>query len=519
MYPPRVHAREIPDRPAYIMGQTGEQVTFLELEERANRLAHLFRDAGLSVGDHIAIFMENNRHYFVATMAAQRSGLYYTAISAHLVPGEVEYIVGDCQARLLLTSYAMKDVAGELLGRMAGVETRLMADGTIPGFESYEERTASFPATPIADERQGRDMLYSSGTTGRPKGIVPPNLGQPLDEPPENLPLLLHLYGLDRQTVYLSPAPLYHAAPLRFSMIMLREGGTVVVMEKFDAAQFLALVERFRVTHTQVVPTMFIRLLKLDEAERRRYDLSSLKVVIHAAAPCPIPVKEQMIAWLGPIVHEYYAGSENNCFVSIDSKTWLAHKGSVGRPIRGVLHVLDEEEHELPPGVPGLVFVEGGTTFSYHNDPLKTRASQTVQGWTTLGDVGYLDQEGFLYLTDRKDHMIISGGVNIYPQEAENVLVLHPKVRDAAVFGIPHEEFGQEVKAVVQLVDMAEAGPGLEEELLDFCHRHLARIKCPRSIDFEENMPRTPTGKLVKRLLQERYKPGGAKSQAAPAGG
>jgi len=506
MYPPRVHAREIPDQPAYVMGNSGEKVTYRQMEERANQLAHLFRDAGLGLGDHVAIFMENNPHYFAAAMAAQRSGLYYTAISTHLTPSEVEYIVGDCQARLLLTSRAMKDVAGALLDRMPGVEVRLMADGAIPGYESYEEKAAAYPVTPIADESQGRDMLYSSGTTGRPKGIVPPDLGQPLDQAPETLPVLLALYGMDRQTVYLSPAPLYHAAPLRFCMTILRQGGTVVIMDRFDASRFLALIERHHVTHTQVVPTMFIRLLKLDEAERKRYDLSSLKVVIHAAAPCPVPVKEQMIDWFGPIIYEYYAGSENNCFVSIDAPTWLAHKGSVGRALRGTLHILDEEENELPPGQPGLIFVEGGTEFTYHNDLRKTRASQTSQGWTTLGDIGYLDKEGFLYLTDRKDHMIISGGVNIYPQEAENVLIMHPKVRDVAVFGIPHEDFGEEVKAVVQPMDMAEAGPGLEQELLDFCQARLARLKCPRSIDFEEDMPRTPTGKLLKRLLQERYR-------------
>ncbi|MBW1711359.1 MAG: AMP-binding protein [Deltaproteobacteria bacterium] len=504
-YHPKTFAVETPDKPAYVLAQTGEAVTFKELDERANRLAHLFRGAGLGVGDHIAILMENNAHYFVAALAAQRSGLYYTAISTHLTTNEVEYIVNDCEAKLFFTSYAMKDLARVLLDKTPNVETRLMANGAIAGYESFEQRAAEYPITPIADECQGRDMLYSSGTTGRPKGIVPPDLGQPLEEGNEELLVYGNLYGLDQNTVYLSPAPLYHAAPLRFCMIMMRFGGTVAVMEKFDAVEFLAMVEKYRITHTQVVPTMFIRMLKLDEEIRKKFDLSSLKLIIHAAAPCPIPIKEKMIEWLGPIIYEYYAGSEGNGFVSINSEEWLKHKGSVGRGLKGTVHILDENENELPPGEPGLIYIADGTPFTYHNDPEKTAASQSSKGWTTLGDIGYLDEEGYLYLTDRKDNMIISGGVNIYPQEAENVMIMHPKVKDVAVFGVPNEEFGEEVKAVVQPVDTAEAGPALEQELIAFCHQSLSKIKCPKSVEFEENMPRTPTGKLIKRLLKERY--------------
>jgi len=504
-YHPKTFAVETPDKPAYILARTGEAITYKELDERANRLAHLFRDAGLGVGDHIAILMENNAHYFVVACAAQRSGLYYTAISTHLTANEIEYIVNDCEAKLFFTSYAMKDLARELLDVTPNVETRLMANGAIDGHESFERKVAEYPATPIADECQGRDMLYSSGTTGRPKGIVPPDLGQPLGEKNEELLVYSSLYGLDQNTVYLSPAPLYHAAPLRFCMIMMCFGGTVVVMEKFDPAEFLALTEKYRVTHTQVVPTMFIRMLKLDEEVKKKFDLSSLKLIIHAAAPCPIPVKEKMIEWLGPIIYEYYAGSEANGFVSINSEEWLKHKGSVGRGLKGTVHILDEHENELPPGEVGLIYIADGTPFTYHNDPEKTAASQSSQGWTTLGDIGYLDEEGYLYLTDRKDNMIISGGVNIYPQEAENVMIMHPKVKDVAVFGVPNEEFGEEVKAVVQPVDAAEAGPALEQELIAFCHQSLSKIKCPKSIDFEEDMPRTPTGKLIKRLLKERY--------------
>jgi long-chain acyl-CoA synthetase len=305
--------------------------------------------------------------------------------------------------------------------------------------------------------------------------------------------------------VYLSPAPLYHAAPLRFNLTVQRLGGTCVIMEHFDAAEFLALIERHRVTATQVVPTMFIRLLKLPEAERAQHDLSSLRVAIHAAAPCPIPVKEQMIAWWGPKIKEYYAGTEGNGFCAIDSEEWLQHKGSVGRALMGTLHILDDEWNELPPGEPGTIYVEGGNTFSYHKDPEKTAASKSPQGWTTLGDIGYLDGDGYLYLTDRKAHMIISGGVNIYPQECENLLSTHPKVADCAVIGVPNEDFGEEVKAVVQPVDMAAAGPALAEELIAFCRANLSHVKCPRSVDFEAELPRHPTGKLYKRLLRDRY--------------
>jgi long-chain acyl-CoA synthetase len=313
------------------------------------------------------------------------------------------------------------------------------------------------------------------------------------------------LYGFTADTVYLSPAPMYHAAPLRFSMAVLRLGGTIIAMERFDPADFLRLVEEHRVTHTQVVPTMFVRMLKLDEAERTRHDLSSLQVCIHAAAPCPIPVKEQMIEWWGPKIFEYYAGTEGNGFCAITSEEWLQHKGSVGKPLVGELHILDEDGEPRPPGEAGTIFFGNGGTFEYHNDPEKTASSRNEQGWSTLGDIGYVDEDGYLYLTDRKSYMIISGGVNIYPQEAENVLTMHPKVMDVAVIGVPNEDFGEEVKAIVQPVDMADAGPELERELLAFCKEQLAGYKCPRSVDFSAELPRHPTGKLYKRLLRDRY--------------
>jgi acyl-CoA synthetase (AMP-forming)/AMP-acid ligase II len=300
---------------------------------------------------------------------------------------------------------------------------------------------------------------------------------------------------------------MYHAAPLRFSLAFHRVGSTVVVMERFDAEQALALIEEHRVTHSQWVPTMFIRMLKLPAEVRQRYDVSSLQVAIHAAAPCPVAAKEQMIEWWGPVLHEYYAGTEGNGFVYCNSEQWLDHKGTVGQALMGEIHIVGEDGEELPAGEPGTVYFGGGAEFSYHNDPEKTAASRDPKGrgWTTLGDVGYLDEDGFLYLTDRKAYMIITGGVNVYPQEAENVLALHPKVADVAVFGVPNEDFGEEVKAVVEPIAIDDAGPELERELIAYCREHLADVKCPRTIDFRPELPRHPTGKLYKRLLKDEY--------------
>jgi acyl-CoA synthetase (AMP-forming)/AMP-acid ligase II len=348
-------------------------------------------------------------------------------------------------------------------------------------------------------------MLYSSGTTGRPKGVKHPLPNGPIGTPPPLVAGINAMYGVTKDSIYLSPAPLYHSAPLGFTMAMLRVGGSVIVMEHFDAERALALIEQHRVTHSQWVPTMFVRMLKLPEAVRARHDVSSLRYAIHAAAPCPVPVKEQMIGWWGPILYEYYAGTEGNGFCAIDSTQWLAHRGSVGRPLNAKVHILDDDMKELPTGEVGTIYFESSVKYEYHNDPAKTQDAKSPQGWTTLGDVGYLDEEGWLFLTDRKAFMIISGGVNIYPQETENCLITHPRVADVAVIGVPNEEFGEEVKAVVQPDRMADAGPALEHELIDWCKQRISAIKCPRSVDFLEELPRHPTGKLYKRLLKDRY--------------
>jgi acyl-CoA synthetase (AMP-forming)/AMP-acid ligase II len=487
------------------MAESGEVVTYAQLEERSNRCARLFRQLGLQRGDHVALCLENHPRYLEICWAAQRAGLYYTAISSRLTPPEVEYIVDDCGAKVLLTSRAKGELAEALQGRNPGVEHRLLLDAELPGWVRYEDAVAQHSSEPIADESEGQDMLYSSGTTGRPKGVKLPLSDAPLGTAPALLRMMLALYQAGGDSVYLSPAPLYHAAPLRFNMSMTRIGATCIVMEHFDAERSLALIEKHRATHSQWVPTMFVRMLKLPEAVRQRYDVSSMRCAVHAAAPCPVPIKEQMIEWWGPVLHEYYGGTEGNGMTVIDSQQWREHRGSVGRPILGEVHVLDEEGRELPPGEVGTVYFGGGGRFEYYNDPEKTAASRSAEGHTTLGDVGYVDEDGYLYLTDRKAYMIISGGVNVYPQEAENVLVTHPTVADVAVFGVPNTEFGEEVKAVVQLVDPTQAGPELESELIAFCRAQLSAIKCPRSIDFEAELPRHPTGKLYKRLLKDRY--------------
>jgi long-chain acyl-CoA synthetase len=505
MYP-AIHAKTNPDKAAYILAASGESVSYKQLDDRSCQGAQLFRSLGLEIGDHIAILMENNARYFEVCWAAQRSGLIYTAISSRLTAPEAAYIVEDCQAKALITSHAMRDLAAELRAVLPETVKFYMVEGTASGCDSWEDAIASQPAEAIADEVEGSDMLYSSGTTGRPKGVSIPIEHTPMGTAPAITTLLMALYGADENSVYLSPAPLYHAAPLRFNMAMLRIGATCVVMEQFDAVEALRLIERHRVTHSQWVPSMFVRMFKLPESERAKHDVSSLEVAIHAAAPCPIPVKEKMIDWWGPVLHEYYAGTEGNGFTAVNSLEWLEHKGSVGRPLTAQLFILDDDANVLPTGeIGGVYFASGSDSFEYHNDPEKTAESRSPQGYTTLGDIGYVDDDGFLYLTDRKADMIISGGVNIYPREAENVLITHPAVADVAVFGIPNEDFGEEVKAVVQPADPAAANPALADELIEYCLARLTKIKCPRSVDFEAELPRHPTGKLYKRLLKDRY--------------
>jgi acyl-CoA synthetase (AMP-forming)/AMP-acid ligase II len=509
VYPGAI-AQEAPARPAIVMADTGAVTTYAELDAGANRLSRVLQGAGLRPGDHVAICVENHPRFFEVVWGCHYAGLVYTVCSTRLTAAELAYVVTDCGARAMVTSAAMVPLVGRVVADTPAVERRLMLDGSDAHHESYEAAVAAETAEPLPDRVEGSDMLYSSGTTGRPKGVAFTFSPAPLGTAPTLVTLCSLVFGMGPDTVYLSPAPLYHAAPLRFTMAVHRLGGTAVVMPHFDAETLLALVERHRVTATQVVPTMFVRMLKLPEESRLRHDVSSLRCVIHAAAPCPVEVKRAMIDWWGPVIHEYYAGTEGNGFVYCNSPQWLAHPGTVGTAISGILHVLDEAGDEVPVGETGTIYFESPSAFAYHNDPAKTAASRDPKGrgWTTLGDVGRLDADGFLYLTDRAAFMIITGGVNVYPQEAENALVLHPEVIDVAVFGVPHPEWGEEVKAVVQPrrmpADAADAGR-LAEELMAWCRERLADVKCPRSVEFRAELPRHPTGKLYKRLLRDEY--------------
>jgi long-chain acyl-CoA synthetase len=502
------HADAHPDQPALIMEPSGEVITFAEFEARANRLAHLFRARGLRRGDHVAYLLENHARYFELMAAAERTGVYYTCINSYLTPEEAAYIVDDCDAKVFISSVAKRETALGVAPLTPKVELFLMVDAEAEDgpFLPYDTVVGGQPAAPVDDEQLGAAMLYSSGTTGRPKGILRP---LPEVHPSEPLPVMqfvTYMFGFRPGMTYLSPAPIYHSAPQASVAAALRLGATSVVMERFDPELFLSCVERHRVTHSQLVPTMFSRMLKLPDETRLRHDVSSLERIVHAAAPCPVPVKEAMIEWWGPIITEYYGATEANGFTFCDSHEWLAHRGTVGKAILGTVHILDDDGNECPTGVSGTVWFEGATNFEYYNDPDKTAENRDETGtMSTVGDVGYLDDDGYLYLTDRKTYMIISGGVNIYPQECENLLITHPKVSDAAVIGVPNPDLGEEVKAVVQPMPGVQAGPELERELLAFCAEHLARFKCPRSIDFEPELPRLPTGKLYKRLLRDRY--------------
>ena len=509
---PGIHGATRPDHPAVIMATSGEVLTYRELDERSNQLARLLRAQGLGRGDHIALFMENQIRFMEVVWAALRSGIYITAVNSFLAPDEVTYILNDSDARVIISSRAKAEVATAIdVASLPTAERWLMTDGAAtddggPPWESYEAAIEQFDTTPIADETPGLQMLYSSGTTGRPKGVRRPlpSYGIEVMEP-RVATFFTDQYLFNEDMIYLSPAPMYHAAPLAFSTGVQRIGGTLVIMERFDAAGCLAAIEQYNVSHSQFVPTMFIRMLKLPDAERLASDISSLQIAVHAAAPCPVPIKRQMIDWWGPILMEYYAGSEGNGATFINSEEWLKRPGSVGKPRAGSLHICDDDGNELSPGEIGTIYFSGGGEYEYYKDPTKTAAAMLPGGRTTLGDIGYLDEDGFLFLTDRKAHMIISGGVNIYPQEIEDTLITHPSVADVAVFGVPDPEMGEQVKAVVQVSPGVTADDKLAAELQTYARDRIAHYKCPRSVDFEAELPRLPTGKLYKRLLRDRY--------------
>ena len=506
MYPGK-YAQQYPDSPAYIMAETGESVSYKEYEARTNQLAHLLRAEGLGFKDHYSIFMENNIRYLETCGAGERAGLYYTCVNSYLKDDELAYILQNSESKLLITSVEKLPIALAAMQQAPGVTRCLVVGGDADEDHvlNYESAISQYPETPIDDECLGAAMLYSSGTTGRPKGILRPLERVP---PGEQLPLfefMTDLWNYREGIVYLSPAPLYHSSPQTAVGLTIRVGGTAVIMERFDPEKYLDLVARYGVTHSQLVPTMFSRMLKLPEEIRAQADVSSLEYTLHSAAPCPPQVKEAMIEWWGPVIYEMYGATEGLGFAYLDSHEWLQHRGSVGKVIFGELHILDEEGNEVAEGETGEVWFKRGSEFSYFNNQEKTAEVTSSDGaMSTVGDIGYV-KDGYLYLTDRSTFMIISGGVNIYPQETENLLITHSKVADAAVFGVPNEDLGEEVKAVVQVMPGIAADDALVEELMAFCRENLSRQKCPRSIDFEDELPRLPTGKLYKRVLKDRY--------------
>jgi acyl-coenzyme A synthetase/AMP-(fatty) acid ligase len=505
-------AQKHPDRTALVYGHGEHTVSYGELEKRSRRIAHLLRGLGLAPGDCLAAYVANDDVFFDLFWACHRVGLFFTPVNWHLQRDEIQYIVENSDAKVLVAHARFAAVAAEVSRAAPRLIRSLSVAGEIPGFAPLEDALAGIPEDLGLDgQLEGSVMLYSSGTTGRPKGVRRPLSGKPAGDPGVALAttVLLHLFGITENDRYLTPAPLYHAAPLTFTSAQMRLGSTSVVMRRFDPEEALRLIHEHQITASQWVPTHFRRLLQLPPEVRQRYDVSSLRVAIHAAAPCPIPLKEAMIEWWGDAIVEYYAGTEGGGTL-IRAKDWLTHKGSVGRHwANGKVHVLDEDGSEIEaPGREGAIYFEAppeqAARFQYYKDAEKT--AKTYRGHLfTIGDIGYLDEEGFLYLTDRQSNMIISGGVNIYPQETENHLVMHPKVHDVAVIGVPSEEMGEEVKAVVVPAPDVVPGPALESELVAFCRDGIAHYKCPRSIDFVDALPRTETGKMAKRLLRDRY--------------
>lgn len=495
------HAKQTPERAAIVMAETGHEMSYAELDGRSDALARQLAAAGLVPGDTVAVLMPNSPGFLVAAWAAERSGLYYVPVNWHLKRDEVHYVINDCGAGAMLCDPSFVTLVEQKPARRDALAIWYDRGIGPSGFVREEETD---PVLKEYRSMEGSSMIYSSGTSGFPKGIRRPLAGSAPGELTAGDRMLRELYGWSKDTVLLCPSPLYHAAPLNFTMSTHRAGGTAVVMQRFDAETALAAIERFCVNKLWLVPTMMIRMLNLPKTVRSRFDPDGVTHVIHSAAPCPVDTKRAFIDWFGRTVYEFYAASEANGFVAIGPDEWLAHPGSVGRSDN--IRICGEDGEALPSGQIGLIyFAQSWTSFEYNNDPEKTRAGRNRHGWTTLGDLGRLDGEGYLYLADRQTNLILSGGVNIYPQEAENILTVHPDVYDVAVIGVPNAEFGQEVKAVVALKDGIMPTDGKQAELIRFCRERLADFKCPRSVDFVDALPRLPTGKLLKRELHKRY--------------
>ncbi|NMO03586.1 acyl-CoA synthetase [Gordonia sp. TBRC 11910] len=508
MYP-GTHAASTPNKPAVIVADTGKSLSYKELDDASRQLAVALHDLGLRRGDVVAMLSDNALECFVLYWAALRSGLYLTAINFHLTADEAAYIVADSDAKVLISAADVGELAADVRELNPQVAHAFSFGGHVQGHGSFDDLLASAGDRRLDAQPRGSDMLYSSGTTGRPKGIKPPLPTIDVDQPGDPLTGMAgKLFGINDSDIYLSPAPIYHAAPLRWCGVVHAYGGTVVLLNRFKAEAALAAIEKYRITIVQMVPTMFVRMLQLDAGVRESFDVSSVRLAIHAAAPCPPDVKQAMIDWWGPILVEYYSSTESNGITVISTQEWLTKRGSVGRSMLGPVHICDDDGTELPPSATGLVYFEREQLpFTYHKAPEKTRESQhpAHPTWTTVGDIGYVDDDGYLFLTDRQSFMIISGGVNIYPREVEDALTLHPAVFDVAVIGVPDPALGQEVKAVVKVRDGVDETDDLAQELIAHALTKVAKFKAPKSVDFVSELPRTPTGKLVKRLLTEQY--------------
>jgi long-chain acyl-CoA synthetase len=500
-----VHLSEIaaaaPGKPAVVTADGGRVLSYGDLDRRSRQVSRLLSRLGVDTGDHVALLLANQPEYFEVAWGAQRRGTYWTPVNWHLTADEAGYIVRDCGARVLFASAETADLAASIAADQPGLSVYVAGGEPGAGLASYEAASSAESAEPIASEIDGAVFFYSSGTTGRPKGIKPRHEFPPFGSSGTLALLMSLVFGFTAESIYLCPAPLYHAAPNNFSLGTHRLGGTVVLMDRFDPAVCLRAIEKHQVSHVQFVPTHFVRMLRLPAEERLGIDVSSLRTVVHAAAPCPADVKRQMIDWLGPCLVEYYAGSEANGITVIDSADWLAHPGSVGRALGAPVHIVGDDGAELAAGQDGLIYFEG-QSFEYHNDAAKTASALDDRGWSTLGDVGHLDDEGFLYLSDRRTDLIISGGVNIYPAEIEAALISHPAVDDVAVIGVPDPEMGQQVLAIVQPAGSETGSPALAAELIGHCRARLAAFKCPRSVEFVAELPRLPTGKLLRRQLR-----------------
>ena len=509
---PSHHARVNPGRPAMVIADTDDVLSYGELDAGSNRFAQLLRSLGLKPGDRVAIMLRNSLEFPIVYWGATRCGLFATLLSTHLRPAEAAYIVNDSRARVLVLSASLGDTPGALAADatelIPAVEQIYYAGGeAIAGAHPLSAALARMPAEPVPNEISGFHMIYSSGTTGRPKGIVLPFTPGPIDE----FNVLEGGDGAERATppIVFNAGPLYHGMPLSCMVVPQRLGGTAVNLAKFDAEAVLKAIETWKVTEAQFVPTMFVRLLALPKDVRERYDLSSLQKVTHAAAPCPVEIKRRMIEWLGPIIYEYYSSTEGVGMTGITSQEWLLKPGSVGRSGMGPIHICDEAGRELPAGEPGLVYFEvpEGRAVNYLNDSEKTQRAAHPQHttWFCVGDIGKLDEDGYLFLTDRKDFMIISGGVNIYPQAIEDCLIVHPKVLDVGVIGVAHPEYGEQVKAIVQPKNWTDAGPALEADLRDWVADRISRLTQPRAYEFVEELPRMPSGKLAKHELRKLF--------------